>query len=220
MDEVRPPKRVGARRGGAAREPVAGERLGDRLRSLRRQQGWTLSDVSAKTGLAISTLSKVENHKLSLTYNNLEKLAIGFDLDLAEFFTPHTIGGVGARWALSRRGKGRLHETANYAHEYLCAELAGRRMVPFISRIKARSLEEFGELIRHPDEEFFIILEGAIDFHREGNEPLRLRAGDSFYFDCNVAHAAISVGIGDALVLTVIARRSAMAPFPEPTKLT
>src|SRR6185295_10994951 len=111
-------------------------------------------NVSARTGLAASTLSKVENNKISLTYHNLARLAVGLDLDLAELFTPKTIGSVSGRSSVSRRGAGRLHESQNYAHEYLCVDLVGRRMVPMLSRVKARSIEEFGELISHPGEEF------------------------------------------------------------------
>ena len=188
----------------SARKQSRGEQLGDRLRDVRKARGWTLADVSRKTGLAVSTLSKVENNKISLTYHNLSRLAVGLDLDLVEFFTPKAIGSVSGRWSVSRRGAGRLHESPNYAHEYLCVDLAGRRMVPMLSLVKARSIEEFGELISHPGEEFFFVVEGTVDVYTEGNDPVRLRAGDSFYFDSRMGHAVICVGAGDAYTLTVI----------------
>lgn len=184
---------------------LRGEQLGDRLRDLRKAKGWTLSDMSSRTGLAVSTLSKVENNKISLTYHNLARLAGGLDLDLAELFTPATIASVAGRSTVSRRGGGKLHETRNYAHEYLCVELAHRRMVPMLSLVKARTLEEFGELLSHPGEEFFFVVEGTVDIYRDGYATERLRAGDSIYFDSSVGHAIISVGAGDAYTLAVIA---------------
>ncbi len=187
-----------------SRRQARGEQLGDRLRDLRKAKNWTLADVSGRTGLAVSTLSKVENNKISLTYHNLARLALGLDLDLAELFTPATIGSVNGRFSVSRRGGGEVHDSPNYAHEYLCVELAGRRMVPMWSRVKARSLEEFGELISHPGEEFIFVVEGAIDAYTEGNAPIRLRAGDSFYFDSSMGHALVCVGAGDAYILSVI----------------
>lgn len=39
---------------------------------------------------------------------------------------------------------------------------------------------------------------------RQTDEPMRLRPGDSCYFDARAGHAAVSVGIGDALVLIVV----------------
>ena len=183
---------------------TAGALLGDRLRAIRKQRKWTLADLRDQTGLAISTLSKVENNKISLTYEKLASLASGLELDLADLLTPNSLGMVVGHSTITRRGEGRHHETANYGHEYLCVDLAGRRMVPLVSRIKARSLDEFGPLIAHPGEEFVYALEGSIDIHVEGSGPVRLRPGDSFYFDPRLGHALISVGHGDAFVLSVI----------------
>ncbi|WP_397586105.1 helix-turn-helix domain-containing protein, partial [Sphingorhabdus sp.] len=36
------------------------------LRSLRAERGWTLAELSSRTGLPVSTLSKVENNKMAL----------------------------------------------------------------------------------------------------------------------------------------------------------
>lgn len=171
---------------------------------MRRERGWTLAQLSARTGLAISTLSKVEHNQISLTYNNLAKLAAGLELDVAEFFAVKAVEDTFGRSAVCYRGQGHLHETPNYAHQYLVAELLHRRMIPMSTRIKTRSLEEFGPLDRHPGEEFVYVLEGAIDMYIEPNGPLRLRAGDCCYFDARTGHAAISVGSGDALVLSII----------------
>jgi transcriptional regulator with XRE-family HTH domain len=182
--------------------------LGAGVRRLRQQRGWTLAELSRQTGLAISTLSKVENNQISLTYHNLAKLAAGMEVDLADFFAPEWLDGDRARQVVCRRGEGHLHETANYAHEYLCAELPARAMIPVCTRVKARSLADFGKTIAHPGDEFIYVLEGAVDIHVGGGEPVRLRAGDGFYFDGRAGHAAVSVGIGDALILTVISNQT------------
>ena len=182
----------------------SGAALGKRLKRMRRERGWTLADVSARTGLAVSTLSKVENNRMSLTYNNLARLASGLEIDLANFFTSAAVQDTFGRRVVCHRGEGQLHETANFAHEYLVAELLHRRMVPICSRVKTRSFEEFGELDRHLGEEFVYVLEGAIELYVEPEAPLRLRAGDSCYFDARAGHAAISVGASDALILSVV----------------
>ena len=178
--------------------------LGRRLKRMRRERGWTLAEVSARTGLAVSTLSKVENNRISLTYNNLAKLASGLELDLAHFFTGEAVQDTFGRRVVCRRGEGQLHETANFAHEYLVAQLLHRRMVPIFSRVKSRSFEAFGELDRHLGEEFVYVMEGAIELYIEPDPPLRLRAGDSCYFDARAGHASISVGSGDAVILSVV----------------
>ncbi len=201
-------------RNALASSPPTTQLLGDRLHEIRKQRGWVLAEVSKRTGLAISTLSKLENNRISLTYHNLVKLAAGLELDLADLFTPEAIEDHFGRHSICRRGGGRMHESANYAHEYLCAELSHRRMVPVHTRVKARSPEQFGPLIQHPGEEFLFVVEGTIDFYTEKNDPIRLRAGDCYYFDARIPHGAVSVGVNDATILSVMS-----APPEAPSRI-
>ena len=57
---------------------------GDHIRSVRRRLGLTLSDVSGRTGLAVSTLSKLEKGNMSLSYDKLMLLSKGLGVDMAE----------------------------------------------------------------------------------------------------------------------------------------
>jgi len=50
-------------------------RPGAALKALRRQHGWTLAEVSQRTGLPTSTLSKIENDKVSLSFDKLARLS-------------------------------------------------------------------------------------------------------------------------------------------------
>ena len=58
--------------------------IGKALQRLRKDNGWTLSTVSAKTGVAISTLSKIENNQSSPNYDVLIRLAEGLGVDFVE----------------------------------------------------------------------------------------------------------------------------------------
>src|SRR5215212_1490394 len=61
-------------------------RLGAALRAIRSQMRLTLADVSARTGVSVSTLSKVENGQLSPTYDKLVQLSEGLEVDIGAFF--------------------------------------------------------------------------------------------------------------------------------------
>lgn len=50
---------------------------GPALRAARIDQGLTLRDLAARTGLPYSTLSKLENGKMAMTYDKLVRLAQG-----------------------------------------------------------------------------------------------------------------------------------------------
>ncbi len=183
-------------------------KLGESLRALRRRHGWTLQDVSERTGVAISTLSKVENDQMSLTYDKLLQISEGLGLTLAELFAPPVEGAGGPAGALTRRavslpGDGLPQLTPNYDYLYLCTDLVQRRMVPVLSRLRARSIEQFGPLVRHSGEEFVYVVAGAVEVHTEHYAPVRLEQGASAYIDSTMGHAYISVGEGDATLLSV-----------------
>lgn len=183
--------------------PIAVSALGARLRGLRGERGWTLEQLSRTSGLARSTLSKIENGLLSPTYDALLKLAEGFELDVAELFVAPSAHMGSGRRSISRRGEGRTHLTPWYAHELLCGELAHKQMMPFVSTVHARADTAGSDWSRHSGEEFVFVLSGEIELHTEFYRPERLATGDSFYLDSRMGHRVISVSADDARVLWV-----------------
>lgn len=176
------------------------------LRSLRKHKQLTLADVSAHTGLPISTLSKIENGKMSLSYDKLARLSAGLDVDIAQLFRLDAAtapAGVQGRRSITRVGEGFAVETENYSHLYPGADLLNKRLVPIVAEPHARSLAEFGELVRHAGEEFVYVLEGTVDLHTDLYAPARLEAGDSMYFDSGMGHAYIAVGLKRCRVLSI-----------------
>lgn len=184
-----------------AAQRKAKPRLGERLQALRRRRGWTLREVGERSGLAISTLSKVERNQMSLTYDRLLQLAEGLGVGMAELFASEP--AVTARRAVSHPGDGVLQETPNYDYRYLCTEIAQKRMVPVLARIRARTIVEFGPLVRHAGEEFIYVLEGEIEVHTEHYDVVRLKAGGSVYLDSTMGHAYITASRDEALVIAV-----------------
>lgn len=178
--------------------------LGSRLHGLRTARSWTLAEMAAKTGLAPSTLSKVENNQISLSYESLLKISHGLGIDLSALLAEGTAPSTNGRRILTRRGAGRFLSTPNYRYEYLCAGLSQKRMVTLFTEIKTTSLKAFGPLQRHPGEEFVWVSTGRIAVHTEFYEPVVLKPGDSLYFDSLMAHAFLRVGKEPAFVLNVM----------------
>ena len=180
---------------------------GAMLKALRLQKGWKLAEVSEKTGLPISTLSKVENDKMSLTYDKLARISRGLDVDIGLLFAqdalPAPLALVGGRRSITRAGDGRAIDTDIYAHLYPASELLNKRFVPIVAEVRARSLAEFGELIRHAGEEYAYVLDGAVDLHTDLYAPVRLETGDSIYFDSGMGHAYIAATPGRCRVLSI-----------------
>ncbi|KRB82340.1 hypothetical protein ASE00_09705 [Sphingomonas sp. Root710] len=177
------------------------------LKQLRAQRGWTLADVSERTGFPISTLSKIEKGQVSLSYDKLARISKGLDIDIGVFFSneasrsqPSTLGG---RRSIIRKGEGRTIETHSYQNQFLATDLLNKRFVPILGQGYVKSIDDFGELIRHQGEEFCYVLEGALELHSELYAPVLLEAGDAIYFDSSMGHAYISVGDTPCKVLCI-----------------
>lgn len=188
---------------GPRRRRTSNFHLGERIRRLRRDRGLTLEDAGKLTALAASTLSKIENDQMSPTFDVVQKLAHGFDIDITELFANDQGGQPGSRRSVTVKDAGRLMETPVYSHRLLAAELSHKKILPFISTIKARDLSDFSEWASHEGEEFLYVLEGEVCFYTAHYEPVSLRPGDSIYIDANMPHVCVSTSEQSAVVMWI-----------------
>lgn len=181
--------------------------LGSQLKSLRARSGLTLKEMSKRTGIPVSTLSKVEHDRLTLTYDKLMQIAERMNIRMSELFAESATTSdqpVTARRSLGRVDQAIRVNTRNYDYYYLCHELRRKRMIPIITRIRARSVEQFGDLVRHSGEEYLYVLEGRIEIHTEFYDPVMLGVGESIYIDSTMGHAYLAAeGCEEATVLAV-----------------
>ncbi len=188
---------------------------GEAIRTLRKRSGLTLTELSGRTGLAVSTLSKIEMGHVSLSYDKLLLISKSLGVDMAELLdtTPHPAGppSYGQRRVVQRAGEGQRVETSSYSQLYLATELLDKRFVPIYVDLRARTLEEFfaefGDLIRHPGEEFTYVIEGEVAVHTDLYAPVILRAGDSIYFDSEMGHAYLKASDGPCRLVTTCSPR-------------
>lgn len=181
--------------------------MGSLLRGLRQRNNWTLKEMSERTGIPFSTLAKVEHDRLTLTYDKLMQLSQRLNLRMSDLFSEPEDGPeapITARRSIGNLDNAVRVNTPNYDYFYMCPELRHKRMVPTVTRIRAKSVKEFGDLVRHPGEEYIYILEGPVEIHTEFYEPVVLQAGESIYIDSTMGHAyVVPEGCEEALVLGV-----------------
>jgi len=187
----------------AAVEPL---QLGKRVREIRLSQNLTLEEASKRTGLARSTLSKIENEQISPTFSAVNKLVKGLGIDIPQLFSePKRSAGAGGRRDITRSGEGAPHPTPTYEHELLSTQLTSKKMIPYRTTVRARSFDEYPEWVRHDGEEFLFVLRGSLLFYTEFYEPIELFEGDSAYYDCEMGHALVSTSEEDSQVIWVTA---------------
>jgi transcriptional regulator with XRE-family HTH domain len=182
-------------------------RPGAALRALRIERRWSLAEVSRRTGMPISSLSKIENNKMELTLDRLMRISVALDADIAGLFLPshaqYAETSASGRRSLTKAGEGKVIDTPIGRYHYLAYEMLNKSSLPIIIDVTARSLEEFGEFNRHPGEELLLVLEGELDLYTSMYVPANLKAGDSMYFDSNMGHAYVAAGEGPCRILSI-----------------
>ena len=188
--------------------PISPPTLGTLLKGLRARENWTLKEMSAKSGIPVSTLSKIEHDRLTLTYDKLQALAKRLGMRMTDLFAEdqeEPVQLVTARRSLGEVARSVRVETPNYDYYYLCTELRRKRMIPVVTKIRARSAEQFGDLVRHSGEEFIYVLSGAVEVQTEFYDPVTLKPGQSLYIDSSMGHAYLAAdGCEEAEVLAVM----------------
>ncbi|MGH6909152.1 MAG: helix-turn-helix domain-containing protein [Phenylobacterium sp.] len=191
---------------------------GAALKALRLARGWSLAEVSRRTGIPVSSLSKVENDKMELTLEKLMRVSVALDADIAGLFTPpsaqYAEDAPSGRRSVDRAGEGRIVKTPIGDYRYLAYELINKRSIPITIDVTARTLEEFGSMHRHIGEELLYVLEGEVDLYTSLYLPVSLKRGDSIYFDSNMGHAYIATSDEPCRILTIC-----IAPEAELIKL-
>jgi transcriptional regulator with XRE-family HTH domain len=149
--------------------------VGTRLRSLRRQRGTTLSDLAGRTGISLSTLSRLESGERRPTLELLLPLARAYGVTLDELVdAPPT-------------GDPRLHLRPVTRH--------GMTMIPLTRRaggIQAYKLvvppsRREPELQTHEGYEWVYVLDGRLRVLL-GEHDLVLSPGEAAEFDTRVPH--------------------------------
>ena len=163
--------------------------------------------MSERTGIPLSTIAKVEHDRLTLTYDKLLQLSQRLNIRMSDLFSEadgSPEAPITARRSIGRLGDAIRVNTPNYEYFYMCPELRHKRMVPTVTRVRAKSIEEFGELVHHRGEEYIYVLQGPVEIHTEFYEPIVLETGESIYIDSTMGHAYVAPkGHGEALLLGI-----------------
>lgn len=179
--------------------------IGHRLKMLRSERRWNLTEAGQRTGIAHSTLSKIERNELSPTLGTIQKLADGFGVEITALLaSDHIVPALGRR-SVTRSGDGTAHVTGTCKNDWMASDISKKKMLPFKTRVTSHDVGDYSEWQTHSGEIFVYVLSGTLVVYSEYYEPLTLEAGDSVYYDAKMGHKWISGGEADAEVLWIYA---------------
>ena len=176
------------------------KRTGAALRRVRGRIGLTLAEVSRRTGISVSMLSRVENGRLSLSYERLIQISEGLQIDVARLFEASAEATAPETPPIGRRS---ICRAGDPGAPHPAADLLRKRLSPRIIDLRPRDADEAPALQRLAGDIYAFVIEGEAELHTDLYAALRLGVGDSIYFDGASGHAWINAGPGACRVLTV-----------------
>jgi transcriptional regulator with XRE-family HTH domain len=184
-----------------AEEPAGAH--GERLKSIREKHGFSLQELSERTGIPVDSLKDIEQGALLPPLGQLIKISKALSLKMSDVISTgkeaFTIVRAGERESFSRFGKAKM-QSAGYEYQSLAPNKKDRMMEPFIVTLNPASHDE---LSSHDGQEFIYVLEGEMEVVVEDHRDV-LKPGDSVYYDSSTMHLVKAHGDKPAKILAVL----------------
>jgi transcriptional regulator with XRE-family HTH domain len=173
--------------------------VGGSLRRLREECNLTIRALAEKSGLAINTLSLIENGKSSPSVSTLQQLAVVLEVPITAFFENE----APQKTITCIKTDQRPRATFDYGIlEDLGAGSSIAAVKPFVVTLDPNAGSGPKEIV-HTGYEFVFCLEGRILYTIEGHTYL-LEAGDSLLFEAHFPHCWQNLGPGSSQSILVL----------------
>lgn len=164
---------------------------GAAIRRLRQGKGWTLAELSTRSGVPLSSLSKVELGQTSLAYDVLIRVCRALEVEVDHLVRPESLPSPprarSGRRSVVRAGEGEPRRLGGHAASIGATDLLQRDITPVVLEIC--ETRRNGSLMRARGDAYLRVLSGAVVMHSEVYAPLALQPGDAVFFDGEMGFA-------------------------------
>ncbi|GHC19951.1 cupin domain-containing protein [Aidingimonas halophila] len=157
--------------------------VGGRLRALRTMRGISQRELAKRCGVTHSSLSLIEQGKVSPSVSSLKKILDAIPISVGDFFTMDMESRDQVFYSAD--------DLADMGSGDVIYKLVGAnresRALSFMIETYPAGTDTGREMIAHQGEEAGVILEGEIEI-TVGADTRILGPGEAYYFDTNVPH--------------------------------
>lgn len=165
-------------------------KIGARIRTIRMQQGRTLTDLAASCELSKSMISKIETGKVVPALATLSKIANALGVRLSVLMEDGVNGDFTVTPNMIDCPEHFVATDRGYNIFALAPQFPNKKMMPVLVYGKRGEVKEHS--VSHAGEELIIVLEGEVAAHL-GEEQFTLSKGESIYFQSATNHGFVPI---------------------------
>ena len=172
--------------------------IGARLQRVRTARNLSQRELARRVGVTNSTISLIEQNKVSPSVSSLKKVLDGIPISLADFFTMD----------LADTGDSPFYAAGdqpdvgnNDIHYYLVGQHRPQRQMCILREVMPPGSDTGAAMIEHEGEEGGVVIAGQVEV-TVGSQVRVLGPGEAYYFESRVPHRFRNVGEDEAVIVS------------------
>jgi len=176
--------------------------VGKIIHKFRKDKKMTLGELSKRSGVALATLSRIENGIMTGTLPSHMSIAKALDVNLLDLYKdlPAVKKTVEVKTTKDRQDV--FVHNARSSSEMLVSKAMEKKMMPILLKIQ-KGGSTHKEETRSGIEKFIYLLDGVVEAV-VGDEKYSLKKGDTLYFEASQPHQFKNTGKAEAKIISVV----------------
>jgi transcriptional regulator with XRE-family HTH domain len=173
--------------------------IGARLQWVRKSKELSQRELAKRVGVTNSTISLIEQNKVSPSISSLKKVLDGIPISLADFFTLDL--DAEAR-DTPFYGADELPDVgSNGIHYFLVGQHRPQRQMCILREVMPPGTDTGESMLEHDGEEGGVVMQGEVEV-TVGDQVRVLRAGEGYYFESRIPHRFRNLGEEEAVIFS------------------
>lgn len=172
--------------------------IGIRLQAVRKAKGLSQRELAKRVGVTNSTISLIEQNKVSPSVSSLKKVLDGIPISLADFFTLD-LGDTGDSPFYPQAEQPDLGN--NEIHYFLVGQHRPNRQMCVLREVMPPGSDTGESMLEHDGEEGGVIVQGRVEV-TVGEQACVLGPGEGYYFESRTPHRFRNIGDTDAVIVS------------------
>jgi transcriptional regulator with XRE-family HTH domain len=176
-------------------------KIGAVINRFRKDNKMTLAELSEKSGVALATLSRMENGKMTGTLESHMNIAEALGIPLTDLYKDLSSSGKPVEVQTKKTRTDVFVHDKRSSSEMLASNTINKKMMPVLIKIQ-KGGSTHKEETKPGVERFVYALDGRIEAVL-GSERYNLSKGDTLYFNSSIPHHFKNTGPGEARLISV-----------------